>query len=650
MVDSITLIPVPKQLEARRHISPQQYREMYEHSITDPETFWATQAREFLDWQSEWHTVLRHDYRKAEVAWFLGGKLNASVNCVDRHAEATPDKIAVIWEGNEPGDTRHISYAELLEQVSRFANVLKTLGVRKGDRVAIYMPMIPETACAMLACARIGAVHSVVFAGFSAGSLRDRIIDSTCSVVITSNVALRGPKTIELKEIVDAAVDGLECVRHVLVHQRTDAPVVLQEGRDQLLGPLLAAAEPFCAPVFVDSEDPLFILYTSGSTGKPKGVLHTTAGYLLYSAITHKYVFDCHKDDIYFCSADIGWVTGHSYVVYGPLANGATTLMFESTPVYPDAGRFWDVIERHRVSIFYTAPTAIRTLEREGDAFVTRYDRSSLRVLGSVGEPINEDAWLWYSRVVGEDRCAVVDTWWQTETGGILISPLAGAIPARPGYATLPFFGVQPCIVDEAGIEIKETEAQGRLCISFPWPGQMRTVYGDHERFYETYFSQFPGKYFTGDGCIRDANGYYRITGRVDDVLNVSGHRIGTAELESAIIHSGCVVEAAVVGFSHPIKGTGIYAFCISLGEPFDAQAAVTRVREAVRQGIGPFATPDIIQFVPGLPKTRSGKIMRRILRAIAEGEHEALGDISTLAEPSIVDAILGGATPFSAT
>jgi acetyl-CoA synthetase len=586
--------------------------------------------------------VLKYDYYKAQIEWFGDGKLNVSANCLDRHiAAGRGAKTAIIWQGNEPGEERHLSYAELSDLVNRFANGLRALGARKGDRVAIYMPMVPEVAVAMLACARIGLVHSVIFAGFSAESVRDRILDSQSRFVITADVAKRATKEIALKEIVDQALQGVDCVKNVVVYQRTGATVPMTPKRDLWFSELVDHASSECAAESLDAEHPLFILYTSGSTGKPKGVLHTQAGYLLYAAFTHKYVFDCHDDDIYFCAADVGWITGHSYIVYGPLANGATTVMFESTPLYPDPGRYWSVIERLRVSIFYTAPTAIRSLQKEGDEWVKKYDRSSLRILGSVGEPINEDAWRWYYSVVGEERCAVVDTWWQTETGGIMIAPLPGAIRPRPGYATRPLFGIKPVIVNESGVELSGNDVEGRLCIAFPWPGQMRTIYGDQQRFFDNYFSQYPGKYFTGDGCIRDRNGYYRITGRVDDVLNVSGHRLGTAELESAIISSGEVVEAAVVGFSHSIKGTGIYAFCV-LNEGHQQGIEVSeRVKATVRKVIGSFAVPDRICVVNALPKTRSGKIMRRILRKIAEGEFSDFGDTSTLAEPAVVEQIV---------
>jgi acetyl-CoA synthetase len=636
------LVPIPVAVEAKTLVSPLQYEALYRRSIDKPEEFWREQARIFLDWDRPFSRVLKYDYYKAQIEWFGDGKLNVSTNCLDRHiAAGRGEKKAIIWEGNEPGEERSLTYSELSEQVNRFASGLRALGANKGDRVAIYMPMVPELAIAMLSCARIGLVHSVIFAGFSAESVRDRILDSQSRFVITADFAKRAAKEIPLKQIVDQALQGVDCVSHVIVYKRTGTPVAMTSKRDLWFSELIDNSSSECEAESLDAEHPLFILYTSGSTGKPKGVLHTQAGYLLYAAFTHKYVFDYHDDDIYFCAADVGWITGHSYIVYGPLANGATSVMFESTPLYPDPGRYWSVIERLKVSIFYTAPTALRTLQKEGDDWVKKYDRSSLRILGSVGEPINEDAWRWYYSVVGEERCAVVDTWWQTETGGIMIAPLPGATRPRPGYATRPLFGIQPVIVNESGVEMVGNDVEGRLCIAFPWPGQMRTIYGDQQRFFDNYFSQYPGKYFTGDGCIRDANGYYRITGRVDDVLNVSGHRLGTAELESAIISSGDVVESAIVGFPHTIKGTGIYAFCV-LKQSSHTEAEIREsIKAAVRNMIGSFAVPDKICIVQGLPKTRSGKIMRRILRKIAEGEFVEFGDISTLAEPSVVVQIV---------
>lgn len=636
--------PIPESVRHSRQVTDEEYRRLYDWSVREPEAFWAAQAEQELVWLKRWRTVLEWDFARGHVRWFSGGTLNVSANCLDRHIESRGNKIALIWEGNEPGEVRRYTYREVLEQVCRIANVLKAQGVRKEDRVAIYLPMVPEAMFSMLACARIGAVHSVVFAGFSAESLRDRIVDSGAKVLLTANEGLRGPKRIPLKHMADEAIDGLLSVERVLVVRRTDTDVPMRAGRDLFLEDEMRRAAPYCEPAEMDAEDPLFILYTSGSTGKPKGVLHTQAGYLLYVKLTHRYVFDLQESDTYFCAADIGWITGHSYIVYGPLANGATTVMFEATPQYPDAGRYWETVARHRANIFYTAPTAIRAIAKEGNQFVETHDRSSLRVLGSVGEPINRDAWLWYHKVVGEARCAVVDTWWQTETGGIMIAPIPGATPTKPGSATRPFFGVQPILVDEQGKELEGNGVKGRLCIKFPWPGLARTVYGDHQRFIDTYFSQYPGCYFTGDACERDADGYYWISGRVDDVLLVSGHRIGTAEIESAIVRSGVVAEAAVVGMPHDVKGVGIYVFAILNGSessPEEARAMITR---AAREHIGGIATPDVIQFVSGLPKTRSGKIMRRILRKIAEGERREFGDISTLAEPGVVEEIVRGA------
>jgi len=637
--------PPPAAFSERAHIKTlDQYRELYQKSIEDPEGFWAEQAKR-LDWMAPWTRVLDWNFDEPRIEWFQGGKLNASVNCLDRHLDAgRGDQVAIIWEGNEPGETRSVTYAELHREVCRFANVLKSLGVRKGDRVCVYLPMVLELAVALLACARIGAIHSVVFGGFSAESLRNRILDSTCSVVITADEGMRGTKPIPLKRTTDAAIAGLDCVRHCVVVKRTGAAVAFQQGRDVWWHEQVAEAADTCEPEVMDSEDPLFILYTSGSTGKPKGVLHTTGGYLLYTSLTHELVFDYHPGDVYWCSADIGWITGHSYIVYGPLANGAITLMFEGVPNYPDFDRFWEVIERHGVNIFYTAPTAIRALMREGSEYTDKHAMESLRLLGTVGEPINPEAWLWYHKNVGKGRCPIVDTWWQTETGGMMIAPLPGAVPLKPGSATLPLFGVQPVLVDEQGSPLPaEGAAAGNLCIDRPWPGILRTIYGDHARFRETYFSQYPGMYFTGDGCRRDEDGYYWITGRVDDVINVSGHRIGSAEVESALVAHPAVAEAAVVGMPHEIKGQGIYAF-VTLTVGYEGGDAVRKdLVEQVRREIGPVATPDKIQFAPGLPKTRSGKIMRRILRKLACGAVDELGDTSTLADPGVVDALIAG-------
>ena len=621
------------------------YRKMYARSMADPEGFWGDQAEEHIEWFHRFSQVSDCDFTQAMNAWFLGGKLNVCYNCVDRHIATRSEKTAILWEGDEPGDTRRITYRELQREVCKLANVLRHNGIRKGDRVAIYMPMIPEAAFAMLACARIGAVHNVVFAGFSAEALRDRIQDARCRAVITADEGRRGRKTIPLKRPVDEAVMACPTVKHVFMVRHTGAKVPFYEPRDIDLGEAMQSERPYCPVEHMDSEDTLFLLYTSGSTGKPKGISHTSAGYLLYTMLTHRYVFDYREDDIFACVADIGWITGHSYVVYGPLANGATTVMFESVPTYPDAGRYWDMVERLKITQFYTAPTAIRAIARMGDEFVKKYDRSSLRVLGTVGEPINPESWQWYYNVVGEGRCNIVDTWWQTETGGIMITPLAGATPTKPGSATLPFFGIEPVLLDDHGKEIDGGEASGLLAIKRPWPSMARTIQSDHQRFAQTYLNPFPGYYLTGDGCRRDKDGYYWITGRVDDVINVSGHRMGTAEVESALVsHPGCA-EAAVVGFPHEIKGQGIFAYVI-IKAGFDTDAElIGELRNEVRTHIGPIAVPDQILIAPGLPKTRSGKIMRRILRKVASLEIGDLGDISTLADPSIVEQLISKRT-----
>ena len=639
-MSEVKVYPVPEQVAASAWIDEAKYEAMYNASVEDPEGFWAEQAKSFINWQKPWDKVCDWDYAKGHIRWFEGGKLNVSENCLDRHVASRGDQVAIIWEGDDPSDDRKITYRELHTEVCRFANVLKGLGAKKGDRVCIYMPMIPEAAVAMLACARIGAVHSIVFGGFSPDSLKDRIEDSACSIVITSDEGLRGGRKVPLKANADKACAKTPSVQHVVVVRRTGGDVAWTEGRDVWYHEAMGAASADCPAEPMDAEDPLFILYTSGSTGKPKGVLHTSGGYLLYAAMTHKYVFDYHDGDIYWCTADVGWVTGHSYIVYGPLANGATTLMFEGVPTYPDAARFWKVVDKHKVNTFYTAPTAIRALMREGEDIVKATDRSSLRLLGSVGEPINPEAWEWYNRVVGDSRCPIVDTWWQTETGGILITPLPGATALKPGSATRPFFGIVPAIVDGEG-NVLEGACEGNLVITRPWPGQMRTVYGDHERFIQTYFSTFKGTYFTGDGARRDEDGYYWITGRVDDVINVSGHRMGTAEVESALVLHPAVAEAAVVGYPHDIKGQGIYAYVTLMAGVEPTDALKKELVAHVRNEIGPIASPDVIQWAPGLPKTRSGKIMRRILRKIAANEVDGLGDTSTLADPSVVNDLI---------
>ena len=617
------------------------YQKMYDASVADPEAFWAEHGKR-IDWIKPYTKVenVSYDAKDLSIKWYEDGTLNAAANCLDRHLAERGDQTAIIFEGDEPSDSRHITYRELHEEVSKFANVLKARGVKKGDRVTIYMPMIPEAAVAMLATARIGAIHSVVFGGFSPDALAGRIIDCDSSVVITADEGVRGGRGIPLKANTDAALENCPMCKTSIVVRRTGGDINWVEGRDFWYHEEMAKASSDCPPAEMNAEDPLFILYTSGSTGKPKGVMHTTGGYMVYASMTHQYVFDYQDGDVYWCTADVGWVTGHSYIIYGPLANGATTLMFEGVPTYPDASRFWQVVEKHKVSIFYTAPTAIRALMREGDDPVKKTDRSSLRLLGSVGEPINPEAWLWYHNIVGDGRCPIVDTWWQTETGGIMITPLPGATAAKPGSATRPFFGIQPVLVDGDN-NIIDGAADGNLCINRSWPGQMRTVYGDHERFIQTYFTTFPGRYFTGDGCRRDDDGYYWITGRVDDVINVSGHRMGTAEVESALVAHPKVAEAAVVGYPHDIKGQGIYAYVtLVMGEePSDELHA--ELRQWVRKEIGPIATPDLLQWAPGLPKTRSGKIMRRILRKVAADDFAELGDTSTLADPGVVDDLI---------
>ncbi len=631
---------VPKDFAARAHITDEQYKQMYARSVADPEGFWAEQAEKFITWSKKWTKVQEYDFSKGHIRFFEGGKLNAAYNCLDRHLDKRGDQVAILWEGDDPKVDKKISYRELHREVCKFANALKSRGVKKGDRVCIYMPMIPETAVAMLACARIGAIHSVVFGGFSPESLKDRILDSDCRTVVTADEGPRGGKPVALKANTDEALKACPNVSTVVVVKRTGGKIAWTEGRDVWYDDLMAKASADCPPEQMDAEDPLFILYTSGSTGKPKGVLHTTGGYLVYVAITHKYVFDYHDAETYWCTADVGWVTGHSYIVYGPLANGATTVMFEGIPTYPSASRFWEVVDKHKISIFYTAPTAIRALMGQGDGPVKKTSRKSIRLLGTVGEPINPEAWEWYYHVVGEDRCPIVDTWWQTETGGILITPLPGAIKLKPGSATRPFFGVVAEIVDADG-KVQEGACSGNLVIARPWPGQMRTVYGDHQRFIDTYFKTYPGKYFTGDGARRDEDGFYWITGRVDDVINVSGHRLGTAEVESALVLHEKVAEAAVVGYPHKIKGQGIYAYVTLMNGVQPSDALLKELVGLVRKEIGPIASPDVIQWAPGLPKTRSGKIMRRILRKIAANELDNLGDTTTLADPSVVDNLV---------
>jgi len=625
------------------HVDDAQYQALYKASVDDPETFWAEHGKR-IDWSTPFGTVKDTSFEPGNISikWFADGKTNVAVNCIDRHLETRGDQTAIIWEGDDPNESKHITYRQLHSEVGRMANVLRNRGVAKGDRVTLYLPMIPEAAYAMLACARLGAVHSIVFGGFSPDSLAGRIEGCASRVVITADEGLRGGRKVPLKANLDAAIGrlGKDVVDHVIVVRRTGSDVAMEAGRDVYYDEAAREVTDDCPAEAVEAEHPLFILYTSGSTGQPKGVVHTTGGYLVYASMTHEYVFDYREGEVYWCTADVGWVTGHSYIVYGPLANGATTLMFEGIPTYPSNSRFWDVVDKHKVNIFYTAPTAIRSLMGGGESPVKKTSRASLRVLGSVGEPINPEAWDWYYKVVGDSRCPIVDTWWQTETGGILITPLPGATKLKPGSATRPFFGVQPVIVDAEG-KVLEGACEGNLCIRESWPGQMRTVYGDHERFEQTYFSTYKNMYFTGDGCRRDADGYYWITGRVDDVINVSGHRMGTAEVESSLVAHAKVSEAAVVGYPHSMKGQGIYAY-VTLNEGEEGSDALRKELVAwVRKDIGPIASPDLIQFAPGLPKTRSGKIMRRILRKIAEDDFSSLGDTSTLAEPAVVDDLI---------
>lgn len=624
--------------------SQEDYQKQYKKSIEDPETFWTEVANDFV-WRKKWDKVLEWDFYKPEVKWFIGGKLNVTENCLDRHLPQRAQQTAIIWEPNNPAEeAKSITYQELFEQVCRTANMLKNLGVKKGDRVCIYLPMVPELAYAVLACARIGAVHSVVFAGFSARSLVDRITDAGCKVVLTADGGFRGEKTVDLKGIINEALKSCPDVEKVVVLERTQSKPEMKQGRDVWWHEEIKKVNAQCPAEIMDAEDLLFILYTSGSTGKPKGMVHTCGGYMVYTNYTFRTVFQYKEGQIYWCTADIGWITGHSYILYGPLSAGATTLMFEGVPSWPDWGRFWQVVEKHKVNIFYTAPTAIRSLEKAPLSFVEKYDLSSLQVLGTVGEPINEEAWHWYDKNIGKGKCPIIDTWWQTETGGFMISPIAYVTDLKPAHATLPLPGVQPAVVNESGLEIEGNNIEGRLTIKFPWPSMARTIYGDHQRFKEVYFSAFAGKYFTGDGCRRDENGYYRITGRVDDVIIVSGHNLGTAEIESAIDEHAAVCESAVVGYPHDIKGQGVYAFVICYEKPSEEDKLRSEIRDAVSKIIGPIAKPDKIQFVSGLPKTRSGKIMRRILRKVAEGDTSNLGDVTTLLDPLVVEEIKEGA------
>ena len=622
--------------------SIEQYQSAYKQSVSHPEAFWAELAHSFV-WKKKWDTVLKWDFDTPSVKWFEGGKLNITENCLDRHLEVLGDKTAILWEPNNPKeDAKHISYKELHQRVSQFSNVLKSLGIKKGDRVCLYMPMVPELTIAVLACARIGAIHSVVFAGFSAKSLADRINDAACNLIITADGSFRGNKVLDLKSIVDTALESCPSILHCIVLERTKGTVTMKAGRDRWWSEITAGVSSVCAAEAMDAEDELFVLYTSGSTGKPKGVVHSTAGYMVYAEYSFRNVFQYEQGDLFWCTADIGWITGHSYVIYGPLLAGATSLMFEGVPTFPDAGRFWEVVDKHQVNIFYTAPTAIRALEAKGLAYVKPYKLDSLKVLGSVGEPINEEAWQWYHKNIGKEKCPIVDTWWQTETGGMMIAPLAGITKLKPTYASLPLPGIQPCLVDAKGNELEGNDVEGNLCIKYPWPAMIRTTYGDHKRCKDVYFSTYPGKYFTGDGCKRDADGFYKITGRVDDVINISGHRIGTAEVEDAINTHAAVVESAVVGFPHPIKGQGIYAFVIA-----DQTRITDQLKEQIQaevcDHIGAIARLEQIQVVKGLPKTRSGKIMRRILRKIASGETENFGDTSTLLDPTVVHQIVSG-------
>jgi acetyl-CoA synthetase len=642
-MSDVKIYEVPADIAAKAHIDDERYRAMYQRSVDDPEGFWAEYADKFVTWFKKWDRVMDYsfDAEDLHIRWFEGGKLNVSYNCLDRHLDTRGDQTAIIWEGDNPEEDKHISYRQLHAEVCKLANAMKARGVQKGDRVCIYLPMIPEAAVAMLACTRIGAVHSIVFGGFSPDSLRDRIQDSECRLVITSDESVRGGRNVPLKKNVDQALAECPSIDTCIVVKRTGGDIAWTEGRDIWYHEAVAAADDTCEPEPMDAEDPLFILYTSGSTGKPKGVLHTTGGYLVFAAMTHKYTFDYQDGEVYWCTADVGWVTGHTYIVYGPLANGAISLMFEGIPTYPDVSRFWQVVDKHNVATFYTAPTAIRSLMRAGEEPVKTTSRKSLRILGSVGEPINPEAWEWYHNVVGDGRCPIVDTWWQTETGGHLITPLPGATALKPGSATRPFFGVVPALVDAGEGTLLEGATEGALVITRPWPAQMRSVYGDHQRFVDTYFKQYPGYYFTGDGAKRDEDGYYWITGRIDDVLNVSGHRLGTAEIESALVLHDAIAEAAVVGYPHDIKGQGIYAYVTPMAgvEPTDALKA--ELVKLVRTEIGPIAGIDIIQWAPGLPKTRSGKIMRRILRKIAANEIDSLGDTSTLADPTVVEDLI---------